>query len=152
MKTRTTLIFFAVIGILFLFRDKPCANFKEATLNTPTQELTVALADTPAKQSKGLGGCKNVPRNAGMYFAFTDEQQRIFWMKDMLTSIDIIWLKDDKVVGIEKNVSNLPPRVPDSELPTYTSPVPIDAVLEVGAGKAGEYGIEVGSELHIDKK
>ncbi|HLC49502.1 MAG TPA: DUF192 domain-containing protein, partial [Candidatus Andersenbacteria bacterium] len=125
--------------------NKPCANFNEASLTTPTQTITVALAKKPEQQSKGLGGCTYIPKNAGMLFQFPDAQTQTFWMKDMLIPIDVIWLKDNQVVGIEKNVPNMPLDTPDTQLPRYTSPVPVDAVLEVGSGMAGEYGIDENS-------
>ncbi|MDA1169487.1 MAG: DUF192 domain-containing protein [bacterium] len=132
-----------VVITAFLFsHNKPCAAFSEATLQTPPQTINLALANTPEKQSKGLGGCKYVPENSGMYFSFEQSNTHTFWMKDMLIPIDIIWIQGSSVVGIEKNVPNLPLDTPDEELPKYTSPVPVDAVLEVGAGMAEEYGID----------
>ncbi len=152
MKGRIALAFLGVIALMFFLREKPCANFREATLQTPMQLLGVSLASTAAQQSKGLGGCKEVPSHAGMYFVFPELAQRTFWMKDMLIPIDIIWIQQGIVVGIEKNVPSLPLDTPDTKLPTYTSAMPVDTVLEVATGKAEEYGIQIGSELHIDKK
>ena len=143
----------AIIFVAFKFsHNKPCANFNEASLTTPTQTITVALAKKPEQQSKGLGGCTYIPKNAGMLFQFPDAQTQTFWMKDMVIPIDIVWLKDSQVVGIELNAPNQPPGTPDEALPRYSSPVPVDAVLEVGAGKAGEYGIQAGSQLDIDNR
>lgn len=135
-----------VAGIL-VWHTKPCATFNEAVLQTPLQTLSIALATTPEKQARGLGGCKAISNNAGMYFPFTEAQERTFWMKDMLIPIDIIWIKEGIVVGMERNVPNLPLNTLDSELPRYTSPGAVDAVLEVGGGKAGQYGIQEGSAL-----
>lgn len=152
----TSVYFLALIfliglaAIFFLFsQNKPCANFNEATLQAPSQIITIALANTREKQSKGLGGCTYVPEDSGMYFLFDEQDIRRFWMKDMIIPIDIIWLIDGRVVGIEKNVPNFPLDTPDEELPRYTSSVPVDAVLEVGAGKAEEYGIKEGSEITL---
>ncbi len=152
MKIRLALVTIAVIGVFFLLLEKPCANFKESSIETPIQKITVALADTPEEQGRGLGGCTMVPRNSGMYFVFSSAEERTFWMKDMRIPIDIIWLYEGAVVGIERNVPNLPGNTPDSELPTYSSPIPVDGVLEVGTGKAEEYGIQIGSKMNIDKK
>lgn len=146
------------IGILLfilglsLYLQKPCANFNEATLHTPTKALSVALATTPEAQSKGLGGCRYIPKNSGMYFVFTDNSQRTFWMKGMRIPIDIVWISQGRVVGIEKNVPNLPRSTSDSDLPQYKSPVPVDAVLEVEAGMAEAYGAQEGETLIVDKK
>ena len=141
-----------ILTIIKFSQNKPCANFNEAILLIPEQAIYLALANTPEKQSKGLGGCKYVPENSGMYFGPFDTaqgQNATFWMKNMLIPIDIIWLKDNQVVGIEKNVPSFPLDTPDEELPNYTSPEPVDAVLEVGAGMAEEYGIKEGSEITL---
>ena len=135
-----------------MLRERPCANFKESSIETSMQKITIALADTPFEHTKGLGGCNMVPKNSGMYFDFQSVEERTFWMKDMLIPIDIVWVNEGVVVGIEKNVPNLPGNTPDSQLPRYSSPIPVDGVLEVGAGKAEEYGIQVGSKMNIDKK
>ncbi|MEK7499388.1 MAG: DUF192 domain-containing protein, partial [Patescibacteria group bacterium] len=132
-----------IIFVAFKFSyTNPCTNFNEATLQTPKQTINLALANTPEKRSKGLGGCTGIPENAGMYFQFEDSSTQTFWMKNMVIPIDLIWIQDNRVVGIEKNAPSFPLDTQDEELPRYTSPEPVDAVLEVGAGKAEEYGID----------
>ena len=69
-------------------------------------------------------------------------------MKDMLIPIDIIWIADGAVVGIERNV---PPPVDSnqSDLPLYAPPQPIDAVLELPAGAAKQFNISIGSRVEL---
>ncbi len=139
-----------VLGTFLLLRSfRPCANFHTAILQTPTQSLNIALAQTPAEKSKGLGKCKEVPEHSGMYFVFNDVQEQTFWMKDMLIPIDIIWIKEGKVIGIEQHVPNMPLDTADTDLPLYTSPGAVDGVLEVGSGRAKQYGIEEGVLLQL---
>ncbi len=140
----------AVIGAMFFFREKPCANFHNATLRMPTQTISVALSTTPEQQMKGLGGCTYIPKDAGMYFAFNDAQERTFWMNGMLIPIDIIWIQEGRVAGIEKHVQAVPLTTTTEQLPTYTSPTPVDAVLEIEAGMAQVYGINVGDSLTLE--
>jgi len=67
-------------------------------------------------------------------------------MKDMLLNIDIIWIRDDRVVGVEHDVpfnSDLDP----SELPIYLSPGEVTGVLELAAGEANRLGIDTGSPV-----
>lgn len=138
-----------IAGILVSLYPRPCANFQQATLQTPTKTISIAVADSPEKQSRGLGGCRYIPKNAGMYFPFQPAQNTIFYMKDMLIPIDIIWIKDGEVVRVEKNLPNELANTPDANLKTYPSPGEIGAVLEVEAGKAEEYGIAQGSQLNL---
>lgn len=78
-----------------------------------------------------------------MYFVLGEKKIATFWMKDMLFSLDIIWIDNGKIVGINKNVS-----VPKNDIiPTYTSTQPITHVLEVNAGFASKHNIEVGSTV-----
>ncbi len=144
-------IFFLCGILIFVFwfnQNRPCANFHEATLQTSTQNISISIADASEKQSRGLGGCTYIPKNSGMYFT-AQGKQVTFWMKDMLIPIDIIWIKHSEVIGIEQNVPNAPKNTPDSALTTYPSPGEIDAVLEIEAGKAEEYGIIEGSRLNL---
>lgn len=142
-------------GTLWLMYNRPCANFQEATLQTTTQKISLAITETVEQQSRGLGGCRYIPKNSGMFFIFkgpfdtAQGQNATFWMKDMLIPIDIIWINNGVVIGIEKNVPNEPKNTPDSALKRYPSPGEIDAVLEIGAGKAEKYGIRIGSQLNL---
>jgi len=72
-----------------------------------------------------------------------------FWMKDMKFAIDIIWINDNRIVDIDRDVKPEPGRS-DSELTLYIPPKPIDYVLEVNAGYAERNGIEVGDSVQIE--
>jgi uncharacterized membrane protein (UPF0127 family) len=81
-----------------------------------------------------------------MLFVFDGPQTQTFWMHGMLFPIDIIWILDDMVVGVTENAP-----IPTSqfETPTFSSPSPINRVLEVAAGTALKNGIVVGSKVEI---
>lgn len=106
--------------------------------------VDVVLADTAEKQIRGLGGVTELGWTQGMLFPFEQKAARIFWMKDMLIPIDIIWLSDTMVVGIEKSVPPPQPGQSDGDLPTYRSPDSVNYVLEVPAGFAEKNGLKVG--------
>lgn len=67
-------------------------------------------------------------------------------MNEMKFPIDIVWIRDGVVVGIDADVPS--PRVGEAPA-TRTSPEPVDAVLEVPAGFAAEAGIGIASRLDI---
>ncbi|MEX2054605.1 MAG: DUF192 domain-containing protein, partial [Candidatus Andersenbacteria bacterium] len=81
-----------------------CRDFKEATLQIDSSGLTVALADTDAEKIQGLIGCDAVPNNTGMYFTYEQPRAVQYWMRGMTIPIDIVWVAQGKVVGIEENV------------------------------------------------
>ncbi|MEI7621190.1 MAG: DUF192 domain-containing protein, partial [Candidatus Moraniibacteriota bacterium] len=83
---------------------------------------------------------QNLCVDCGMLFVFDNPDKYAFWMKDMQFALDILWLKDGKVVFLEKNI-----------LPTFkgtlTPTEDADQVLEINAGKVDELGIEVGDAV-----
>ncbi len=103
-----------------------------------TMHSQVAL--TNAEKASGLSGRPTIPEDHIHLFPFHKEQP-YFWMKGMLTSIDIIWVADDKIIKID---SNLPL---DDGASTYQAPKPVDWVLEVAAGRAAECGVTVGDTI-----
>jgi uncharacterized membrane protein (UPF0127 family) len=108
----------------------------------------VAMAITPEEQEKGLGGVRRLMYNEGMYFPLTRRGSVSFWMKGMYIPIDIIWIKNSRVAGITSNVPAWKQETPDESLPSYSSPVRApDAVLEIQANRAANYGIKVGDEV-----
>src|SRR3989304_3569969 len=78
----------------------PLKNIKIAEINIP-----VEIADTDEKRTKGLSGKSSLDEKSGMLFVFEKKGIiPIFWMKDMLIPIDMIWIREGKVVKIDKNV------------------------------------------------
>jgi len=124
-----------------------CRDFEQAELQINGQPLSVALATTTAEKARGLSGCASVPEKSGMYFVYDTPRQVQFWMKDMLIPLDIIWIADGTVIGIEAGV---PPADPaDTDPPRYQPSEAITGVLEVPAGQAEALGIRIGSTATI---
>ena len=121
--------------------SQPAIQLNELTING--QVIKVEIATTPAEQSQGLSNRPSLAAGTGMLFNYLNEQAVVFWMKDMHFPLDIIWIKDNQVVGLEQNVSAAQVDV----LPTYASPGPIDSVLEINAGEAARYNIKPGDQI-----
>lgn len=130
------------------------ANTTSSTI-TPTDKISidnqvfnVAVAKTADQQSTGLGGITSLDPNQGMYFPLQGQTGISFWMKGMLIPIDIIWIKQGSIAGIDANV--LPPLTgtPDDQLTKYPSPVANpDAVLEVAANRSRDLNFQVGDSV-----
>jgi len=106
--------------------------------------ITVEVVRTAQEQARGLGGRSSLPKGRGMLFPFDAAKPRVFWMKGMLIPIDILWIREGKLVAIDANVA--PPRL--HEAPAVVSQV-ADMVLEVQAGFAQEMGVKVGQMVRV---
>jgi uncharacterized membrane protein (UPF0127 family) len=129
-----------------------CPDFTQAFLRVGGETLSVAIAATAEERAKGLSGCNNVPAGSGMYFTFAEPVEAKFWMKGMFIPIDIVWIRDGRVLGVNKNVPAPPAAGPgsrDDELPLYTAPGLIDAVLELPAGEADRLRISVDTPVSL---
>lgn len=113
------------------------------------EKFLVEIADTPLERSQGLSGRSDLGSNEGMLFLFEKSDYYGFWMKGMLIPIDIIWIKDNKIIGFEKSVSP-EPGVPESDLKKYLPSEPVDKVLEVSAGTVERLGIQAGDEIVVN--
>ena len=121
--------------------------------STPLQigdtNLLVEIADSQQKQTLGLSNRPLLENTQGMLFDFrnTKTTRPIFWMKDMLFDLDIIWIENLTVVEITKNVPAPNDNTPDAKLIRYTPQVNANMVLEVRSGWSEENKIKVGDKI-----
>ena len=110
-----------------------------------SHELVVELAQTPAHWEKGLSDRTSLQGIDGMLFLFPHYHVPLFWMKDTHIPLDMIWIKDNVVVEITKDVQ------PDSSAnpPTYSPSQVVDAVLEVPAGWSAANNLQIGDGLSL---
>ena len=98
---------------------------------------------------RGLGNRDSLPDDRGMLFVFPEPGLLTFWMKDMLISIDIIWISaEGRVVDVQ--TAQPEPGVPDPQLKRYNPNGEAKYVLEVRADLAAEQGVQIGDEAQIE--
>lgn len=159
-KTTTLAIFLLVIGLAavgaaawMFFEERvnttACRDFSQGKVTIKNTEFSVAVAQAPDQRQLGLSGCAYLPEESGMLFVFEEPRVASFWMKDMVISLDIIWIAGETIVGIEENVPAPAASTPTSELPQYHSPVPVTHVLEIPAGAAQQLGIKTGDTVEL---
>jgi uncharacterized membrane protein (UPF0127 family) len=119
----------------------------DAWLEIRGQRVSIEIADTPEKQRKGLGERDALDWDHGMYFEYSQSGFYAFWMKGMRFSIDILWLRDGRIVGIEANV----PFEKGGNGPTVRPRELTDAVLEVPAGYSSAAGWMIGDRVHLER-
>lgn len=138
----STTFFFgcAVILILVSLMLTVGQTFERTTVRFGTCEMQTQVARTNQEKAKGLSGQLNLDDNEAMAFPFEDEQPG-FWMKDMLFSIDIVWVDNGRVVQVND-------RLPlDDGATVYHPDQPIDWVVEVAAGRAEACGVYIDTPI-----
>lgn len=141
----TALVLMLVLVLVDIALAPSQPTVKLASLSINGHIIKVEVAATAAEQVQGLSNRISLAPQTGMLFTYPTEQVVVFWMKDMQFPLDIIWIKDDQIVDILKDV----PANQTKPLPTYPSPGLIDSVLEVNAGTAELYDIKPGDKITI---
>ncbi|MBI1961294.1 MAG: DUF192 domain-containing protein [Parcubacteria group bacterium] len=119
----------------------------EATLSIGGSSLVVEVAGTLASQVRGLSHRDSLESGRGMLFTYPDNRVRSFWMKGMRFPLDVVWIADGVVVGMQENV---PYESEDGEVVRFQSNTPAGMALEVNAGWIAEHGVQVGDSAILD--
>jgi len=139
------LIAIVVVGLIAQNYFKTRSKTPTATINNYTFKLEIAKAQQ--QKEIGLSKKKILEKNAGMLFLFERPAYYSFWMKNMKFPIDIIYIRNDRIVTIHKNVK--PPKNPNESLPIYNSKESADTVLEINAGLSEKYNFKEGNEVKL---
>jgi len=117
-----------------------------ATINNHTFNLEIAR--TEAEKEIGLSAKKTLEQNAGMLFLFGKPSYYRFWMKNMKFPIDIIFIRNGRIVTIHKNVK--PHASLNENPPIYSSSELADIVLEINSGLSEKYNFKKGDVIRLD--
>jgi uncharacterized membrane protein (UPF0127 family) len=119
----------------------------EAWVAVRGERIGVEIADTWEEQRRGLGGRDALGWDEGMYFLYREPAFLAFWMKGMRFDIDIVWIRDGRIVDVTERA---PHDVPEP-LPFYRPAEMADAVLEVPAGAARARGWRIGDRVELHR-
>ena len=120
-----------------------CSDDGHATLHTAKGDFNfnISVVDTPAGRERGLMFVTSLAPDAGMLFDFLTPQPVEFWMVNTLIPLDMVFIDAD---GTVKTVhANARPQDP-TPIP---SGVPVQFVLEIPGGRAGEIGLAPGDTM-----
>ena len=107
--------------------------------------IEAETVDTPETREKGLMFRDTLAKDRGMLFVFPMSGVYLFWMKNCLISLDIIWLNEKhEVIYLAENV----PPCQSAQCPSY-GPTTEKAlyVLEVAAGTTRHTHLALGTKL-----
>lgn len=148
-------VFIVAVGIFvqkssslnFFATPTPQSTLPEKTITVGSKTIQVQIANTETEREQGLSGVASLDANKGMLFVFDTNVAAVFWMKDMLIPLDMIWIESGKIVRIDKNISKPAPNIPDNQLKTYSAGQAVDHVVEVNAGFSDTNKIKVGDSV-----
>ncbi|GHC60923.1 hypothetical protein GCM10007315_26080 [Gemmobacter tilapiae] len=103
--------------------------------------FTVEVADEVDERAQGLMFRESMAADAGMLFVYPAPQRAMFWMKNTLIPLDMVFVGESgKVLAVHEGA------VPHDETP-IDGGQGVKLVLEVNAGTARATGITPGAEL-----
>ena len=108
--------------------------------------LNVLVADTSARQFKGLSGKKSLGKYDGMLFKFSSSDHYIIVMRDMNFPIDIIWINDNKIIDLTYN-AQVEKNITESQLTQHSSSSTVNMILEVPAGLVKQKNLKIGDNI-----
>ncbi len=129
------LLFISVLLILVA-----CTPSKITIVEINSVKIPVELAITPEQKTTGLMSRTNL--TGGMLFVYDDEQPRIFWMKDTLIPLDMIFINKNKEIV---TIHHAQPCVEDP-CKIYPSK-PAQYVLEVNYDFTRQHNITEGTRV-----
>jgi uncharacterized membrane protein (UPF0127 family) len=144
---------FLIAGLLILVTAIVLLNYNYQNKKTPQVTINnhifnLAIAKTDTEKKIGLSKYRNIPQNFGMLFPFGKPDYYSFWMKNMKFPIDIIFIRNNKIVTIFKNAS--PPKSNNELLPIYRNQNLSDTVLEINTGLSDKYNFKTGDLVKIN--
>ena len=126
-----------------------CACKSEQTLLVTLPDgfvIHARVADTPKKQEQGLMFVKSLPENEGMIFIFDRDKEQVFWMKNTLIDLDMVFIDSNKTVtSIAAQVPHAYTYTPESEI-AYAWGYG-QFVLELAAQTAQKHQVVPGAQL-----
>jgi uncharacterized membrane protein (UPF0127 family) len=112
--------------------------------------LLLAVAANDNDRDLGLMCVTRLARGHGMIFVFAANARWVFWMKNTLVPLDMLWLTDDgRVTAVAADVPASTLQTPDAEVARRAGTGRF--VIELPAGEAGRDGLVVGSHLRLPK-
>lgn len=152
---KTILALFALLLVIFLgisfaqsyLKNNPSVFKKTPTATINNQAFNLKVAKTNEEKQTGLSNLSSLPQDQGMIFPFGKPDYYSFWMRDMKFPIDIIYIKENKIVTIYENLQ--PPKTKGETPPIYRPDEPSDTVLEINAGLSKKYNFKKGDAVKI---
>ncbi|MGB5667288.1 MAG: DUF192 domain-containing protein [Maribacter sp.] len=135
-----------------VIKTDPITFTKEGSLSIYKAEtdsilvnLEIEIAESDYETETGLMYRKSMADNQGMLFIFPEVAMHSFYMKNTEFALDIVFINEKlKIASFQENAQ------PYSEI-GLSSKVPVKYVLEINAGLAEKWLLEVGDRIEFKK-
>lgn len=146
-KILITIILIALIFIfiqkIFFSSNKAVDNRELTNITVGDTKIMVEIAETADEKYKGLSFRENLADNEGMLFLHERIGTHEYVMRDMNFNLDFIFIKDEEIVDIAKNVT-IGYKGVIKGATTYNK------ILEVPANWTDKNNIELGGKITIN--
>ncbi len=106
------------------------------------ETFNLEVADTPAKQRRGLMDRPSMPADHGMIFVFPEPKEQSFWMRNTYIPLDILYLDENGRIVSIKQMKPLEDEAVHSDGPAMFA-------VELNQGAAARVGVKPGDVLTI---
>jgi uncharacterized protein len=140
----------ALLLLLILSLAGPCLAKCPLAL-VGSNKIKLEVAQTREQIEHGLMERASMPEDQGMVFLFRPPRPVRFWMFNCLMSLDMLFIKDGKILKISRDVP--PYRQSDpAGAPLYPAEgeIEVSEVVEVNAGYCARHGINDGDSVRFD--
>lgn len=123
------------------FKKEGNLTLYKSTSDSIITTLEIEIADTDYDVQTGLMYRSSMKDNRGMLFVFPTMRERAFYMKNTRIPLDLVYLDDKKyIVSFQENAQPFN----EAALPSI---VPAQYVLEINAGLAEKWLLEIGDRM-----
>lgn len=127
------------------FKKEGELTLYKAQTDSVITKLEIEIADTDYDVQTGLMYRNSLRDDRGMLFVFPTMRERFFYMKNTKFPLDLIYLDNNKkIVSFQENAKPFD----ETSLP---SQVPAQYVLEVNAGLAQKWLLEIGDRMEYSE-
>ena len=131
--------------------------FSKAAAKAPVAKIggknivKLEVASTEAAITKGLMFRTSLPEDSGMVFLFNPPRAVNFWMYHTLIPLDMLFVKDGKIVKLFEQVPPCKSEDPHG-CPDYPNGpgINVSEVIEVNGGYAKRHGVKEGDTVVFD--
>ncbi len=137
-----TIVLILSILVFFIVKnqmDKP----EIKNLQIGDKHYQVEIVRSEKDQIKGLSDRNSLEDIDGMLFVYDDSRIRSFWMEGMRFDLDIIWIRNSKIIGFTENISY------QDQGKSYKLPEKCDMVLELKSGRVKNDDLKIGNKVEI---